>query len=299
MSIEHDETNRTLTKPAWIRSALPSGTEYFRLRRDFRGKNLFTVCEEAKCPNIGECWKKNTATFMVLGDECSRNCKFCNVTHRQVIQPVNNDEPKSVALAAQLMKLKYVVITMVTRDDLEDGGANHVAEVIREIRRANPGILVELLISDMDGNRESIKVLLNEKPEVIGHNVEVVKALTAAVRDPKASYERSLQVLRQIKELASYPVLTKSGFMLGLGESGIDIDNCFNDLNSCSVDFVTIGQYLQPSRNHLPVRKYYSPDEFASLKDKAAKVGFKAIAAGPFVRSSYKAHELYLDARAG
>lgn len=283
----------SIRKPQWLKTKLPTGETYFQIKKNLKHKNLFTVCQEAKCPNISECWNNGTATFMILGGVCTRHCKFCNVSTGDPKGQCDNDEPHALAETAKLMGLRYVVITMVTRDDLPDGGATHIANVISELRKTIPQIRVETLISDLGGNIDALKIILQQNPEVIAHNIETVKSLSDTVRDPKSTYKNSLDILGQAKQLAEYPLFTKSGFMVGLGETDKDIFEALNDLVQANVDFVTIGQYLQPSKAHLSVKRYVSPDEFIKYSDYAKKIGFKGVASGPLVRSSYKAQELF------
>lgn len=283
-------------KPSWLKTKIPTGDTYFRIKRDLREKNLFTVCEEAKCPNIGECWNTNTATFMVLGDTCTRACRFCNVKTGSPEGWLDLDEPRKTAVSAQIMGLKYVVITMVDRDDLPDGGATHVGRVVTEVKAKNPGIVVELLAGDFQENDRALETILNSKPEVFAHNLETVKELTPRVRDARAGYKQSLRVLRRVKELAGHQIFTKSALMLGLGESREQVVNCLKDMREYGVDFLTIGQYMRPTKRHLSIKRFVSPEEFEEYRQLAVALGFKSVAASPLVRSSYKAHKFYQQA---
>ncbi len=283
-------------KPSWLKTPIPTGETYFNIKRDLRGRKLYTVCEEAKCPNIGHCWNTNTATFMVLGEVCTRACRFCNVKTGNPDGWLDADEPRQVAESSALMKLKYVVITMVDRDDLPDGGAAHVARVIREVRALNPGIVIELLAGDFKGSTDALKVILAERPEVYAHNIETVERLSPRVRDARAKYRQSIEALGHVKRLADYRVFTKSAIMLGLGEEEEEVRSSLSDLREFGVEFINIGQYMRPSNKHLPIKRFAHPDEFARLKAYAESIGFLAVASAPLVRSSYKAHEYYADA---
>lgn len=293
-----DPQNRSLHvgKPAWLKTPIPTGETYFNIKRDLRGRKLFTVCEEAKCPNIGQCWNTNTATFMVLGEVCTRGCRFCNVKTGNPNGWLDEAEPRQVAESAALMKLKYVVITMVDRDDLDDGGAEHVAKVIREVRKLNPGIVIELLAGDFRGSKSAIDVIVAEKPEVYAHNIETVERLSPRVRDARANYRQSLAALSYVREAANYRVFTKSAIMLGLGEDESEVRKSLVDLREVGVEFINIGQYMRPTNKHLAIKRFAHPDEFARLKDYAESVGFIAVASSPLVRSSYKARDYYVGA---
>lgn len=280
-------------KPAWLKTPIPTGETYFNIKRDLRGRKLFTVCEEAKCPNIGQCWNTNTATFMVLGEVCTRGCRFCNVKTGNPAGWLDPEEPRQVAESSALMKLKYVVITMVDRDDLPDGGASHVAQVIREVRQLNPGIVIELLAGDFKGSSEAIETILAERPEVYAHNIETVERLSPRVRDARASYRQSIAALGLVRELANYRVITKSAIMLGLGEDEAEVRKSMGDLREVGVEFLNIGQYMRPTNKHLAIKRFAHPDEFSRLKDYAESIGFVSVASAPLVRSSYKAHEYY------
>ncbi|ACN99734.1 lipoyl synthase [Sulfurihydrogenibium azorense] len=264
--------------------------EVFKIKKLLRSLNLHTVCEEASCPNIGDCFSRKTATFMIMGDVCTRNCPYCNVNHGKPL-PLNPDEPENIAKAVKILSLKHVVITSVDRDDLPDGGASHFAKVIEKVRQLNPDTTIEVLIPDFKGNVESLKIVVDSKPDVINHNVETVKQLYKKVR-PQGNYERSLKLIKTVKELDSN-IITKSGFMLGLGETKQQVINLLIDLKQHNCDVVTIGQYLQPSKNHLPVEKYYTEEEFKEFEDIGYKIGFKQVFSGILVRSSFHAGEVY------
>ncbi|WP_020589041.1 lipoyl synthase [Desulfobacter curvatus] len=277
-------------KPRWLKKRMPKGGDCQRVTRLLSEAGLHTVCQEAACPNMFECFSKNTATFMILGSNCTRNCRFCNVTSNPPTQ-VDQDEPQRVADTVLKLKLSYVVVTSVTRDDLPDGGASHFARVIRAIKKAGPGIRVEVLIPDFQGDIEALETVAKAEPDVINHNIETVKGLYTRVR-PQARYQRSLDLIRNVTKL--FPGLpTKSGIMVGLGETIEELGTTFQDLYDHGCNILTVGQYLQPTRDHLPVEKFYTPEEFEHLDRMARDIGFEQVAAGPFVRSSYRARELF------
>jgi lipoic acid synthetase len=267
--------------------------EVFKIKKLLRRLNLHTVCEEANCPNIGDCFSRKTATFMIMGDVCTRNCPYCNVSHGKP-QALDPQEPENIANAVKTLGLKHVVITSVDRDDLPDGGASHFAKVIKKVREINPGITIEVLIPDFKGSIESLKIVLDANPEVVNHNIETVKELYKIVR-PQGNYERSLKILKSIKEI-SPKTISKSGFMVGLGETKEQIINLMEDLYKNNVEILTIGQYLQPSKNHLPVYRYYSEEEFKEFEEIGYKIGFKYVFSGILVRSSFNAQEQFMAA---
>jgi len=277
-----------LPKPSWIKARIPSGPNYQELKGLMRGLGLHTVCEEAHCPNIGDCWERRTATFMILGRVCTRSCGFCAV---ETGRPPEYDllEPGRVAMAVSRLGLRHVVVTSVARDELPDGGAEIFARTIRAIHRRVPGCSVEVLIPDFRGQEDAIRKVVEAGPEIINHNVETVPRLHRRVR-PQAKYERSLRVLELAGELGG-EVLTKSGLMVGLGESRQELRDVMRDLRSVGVEILTVGQYLRPSREHLPVEKYYTPQEFEELKQEALELGFRHVESGPLVRSSYHADQ--------
>jgi lipoic acid synthetase len=281
-------------RPEWLKAKAPTGEGYREIKETMRGLNLHTVCEEALCPNIGECWNNRTATFMILGNICTRSCGFCAVLTGKPTE-LDSEEPKRVADAAEKMGLKHAVITSVNRDELADGGASLFAATIQEIRERIPGCAVEVLTPDFKGDHNAIRIVLEARPDTFNHNIETVPRLYPAVR-PQAKYERSLGVLRYAKEL-NPEGLTKSGFMVGLGEIQEEIRQTMLDLREHDVDIITIGQYLRPTENHLPMSRYYTPREFADLKRYGFALGFKHVESGPLVRSSYHAHEQTEDAR--
>ncbi|MDF2681307.1 MAG: lipoyl synthase [Brevibacillus sp.] len=281
----------TQRKPEWLKINLVSGSElasFKELKQTMRSKTLHTVCEEAKCPNIHECWASGTATFMILGDICTRACRFCAV---KTGLPTELDvaEPERVAEAAEQMRLKHVVVTSVARDDLADGGAQIFAETIKAIRRRLPFASVEVLIPDFMGNWDALKVVMDARPDVLNHNIEAVRRMSDRVR-ARAKYDRTLALLQKAKEFQP-TIPTKSSLMIGVGETIEEIIETMDDLRSVDVNIMTIGQYLQPTKKHLNVENYYHPDEFARLKEEGMKRGFSHVEAGPLVRSSYHAHE--------
>jgi lipoyl synthase len=275
-------------KPEWLKARAPVGENYHSLKQLARSLNLHTVCESAHCPNIGECWHHKTATFMMLGNLCTRHCGFCAVPKGRP-EPIDYDEPRRVAEAVAILGLEHAVITSVNRDDDLIGGARIFAMVIDEIRRQAPGCRVEVLIPDFQGNHEAIRTVVQARPEVLNHNTESVPRLYRVVRSG-ARYERSLELLSHSKKLRPEG-LTKSGVMVGLGEETHELLEVFRDLAAAQCDILTIGQYLRPSRDHLPMARLYTPREFAELKSEALKMGFRHVESGPLVRSSYHAHE--------
>jgi len=277
-----------LPRPQWLRAPAPAGDNFRELKSLIDSLGLHTVCESAACPNIGDCWNRRTATFMILGNVCTRRCGFCAVQKGAPLA-IDYDEPRRVAEAAAAMGLRYAVITSVNRDDDLVGGARVFAMVIEEIRRQAPGCRIEVLIPDFQGNAEAIRTVVDARPEVLNHNTESVPRLYRVVRSG-ARYERTLELLRYSKELRPEGI-TKSGVMVGLGEETAELLQVFRDLAAVHCDILTIGQYLRPSRDHLPMARLYTPREFAELKTEALKMGFRHVESGPLVRSSYHAHE--------
>ena len=278
-------------KPKWLRAKMPSGSGYSGTRNIVHEHRLSTVCEESMCPNIGECWNAGTATIMVMGSVCTRACRFCAVDTGNPKGWLDAEEPLNSAKAVKLMGLEYVVITSVDRDDLADGGAAHYAACVREIKKLNPNTAVEALTPDFNGVREHIELVVDSGLEVFAQNVETVKRLTHPVRDPRASYEQTIEVLRHAK--AHRPdVLTKTSLMLGLGERDNEIMQTMDDLRAANVDILTLGQYLRPTPNHLAVERYVSPEEFAAYRAEGLEKGFVEVVAGPMVRSSYRAEQV-------
>jgi lipoic acid synthetase len=284
------ELNRPLRqpKPEWLKARAPVGENFHNLKKLARGLGLHTVCESAQCPNIGECWNHGTATFMLLGNICTRRCGFCAVPKGKP-GPIDWDEPARVAEAVAALKLRHAVITSVNRDDDNLAGAQIFAETIRRVRERSPECRVEVLIPDFQGSDGALRVVLDAKPDILNHNTETVPRLYRAVRSG-ARYERTLRLLDNAKKF-SPGMITKSGVMVGLGESITELVDVFRDLGSGGVDILTIGQYLRPSRDHLPIARFYTPEEFRYMKDEAQRLGFRHVESGPLVRSSYHAHE--------
>ena len=273
--------------PPWVKARIPSGENYIELKQLMRDLQLHTVCEEAKCPNIGECWNSRTATFMILGDVCTRRCMFCAVKKGKPEGVVDYDEARRLGEAVSYLKLNHVVITSVNRDDLPDGGAGVFADCIAAARRQRPSCSIEVLIPDLEGNWEALKVIVRAAPEVLNHNTETVKRLYRRAR-PYANYEQSLSLLKKAKELDT-SMLIKSGLMVGLGETVIELLETMQDIRDTGCDILTIGQYLSPSARHLPIQRYYTPEEFDELKDTGYEMGYRHVESGPLVRSSYHA----------
>ena len=287
--IQIDLGPKVLTpKPSWLKAKAPVGDNFHNLKKLARGLGLHTVCESAQCPNIGECWNHHTATFMLLGDICTRRCGFCAVPKGRP-EAIDWDEPRRVAEAVATLGLRHAVVTSVNRDDDHVGGAQIFAETIRQIREAVPECRVEVLIPDFQGLEKPLRIVLDAKPNVLNHNTETVPRLYRAVRSG-ARYKRTLDLLSNAKQWDPSTV-TKSGVMVGIGEETAELIEVFRDLGERGVDILTIGQYLRPSKDHLPMTRYYTPDEFVSLKEQAMKFGFKHVESGPLVRSSYHAHE--------
>src|SRR5499427_66222 len=275
-------------KPDWLKAKAPVGDNFHNLKKLARGLGLHTVCESAQCPNIGECWNHRTATFMLIGDICTRRCGFCAVPKSRP-QPIDWDEPRRVAEAVATLGLKHAVVTSVNRDDDNVGGARIFAETIRVIRRQAASCQVEVLIPDFQGREDCLQIVIEAKPEVLNHNTETVPRLYRAVRSG-ARYQRTLDLLANVKRFAP-AMVSKTGVMVGLGETMDELLEVFRDLAARKVDILTIGQYLRPSKDHLPIARYYTPDEFAFMKREALQMGFRHVESGPLVRSSYHAHE--------
>ena len=282
------EDTERVPKPEWLKVRAPGSANYVKLKGMMRELGLHTVCEEAHCPNIGECWHHGTATFMILGDVCTRACAYCNVTHGAP-QPLDAHEPVKVGSAVAAMQLQYVVITSVDRDDLADGGSGAFAETIRAIRSASPSTRVEVLIPDFQGREDQLRTVLDARPDVLNHNIETVPRLYRTAR-PGGKYARALELLDRSRAIAP-DIPTKSGLMVGLGEAWDEILQTIADLRNVDCRILTIGQYLRPSQAHLPMSRYYTPAEFAELKQYALGLGFGHVESGPLVRSSYHAHE--------
>jgi lipoic acid synthetase len=284
--------NRRLQKPHWLRRKLPTGPQYERVRSLIRDGRLHTVCQEAACPNQFECFSSRTATFLIMGDRCTRNCRFCNISEGPQA-PLDAEEPERVAAAAAEMDLRYVVVTSVTRDDLPDGGATHFAATIRALHARIPGVKVEVLIPDLQGDPDALATVIDAAPDVLNHNVETVPRLYAMVR-PQADYQRSLTLLARVaRHHRKTGIPAKSGLMLGLGETEAEVKTTLAEILATGCRILTLGQYLQPSKDHLPVARYVPPEAFDALGDYARDLGFAQVASGPFVRSSYHAREVF------
>lgn len=280
-------------KPEWFKIKPPT-EKYTGVVSTIKKHGLNTVCGESHCPNISECWSGGTATFMVMGDTCTRGCKFCNIKTARKGEVLDKEEPKKLAKALKELEMfDYVVLTSVDRDDLADEGSGHFASCIKEIKKENPDMLIEVLIPDFKGNTTFLKKIINAKPDVIAHNIETVKRLQKTVRDPRAHYEQSLSVLENVKRMDA-SITTKTSLMVGLGEREQEVHETMEDLRHIDVDIVTFGQYLRPSKKHLPVVEYIHPEQFEKYKEIGERLGFKFVASGPFVRSSYKAGELFV-----
>lgn len=282
-------------KPSWLKVRLPAHGSYFEVSSILGRNHLHTICQSAKCPNIAECWAAKTATFLILGDTCTRQCAFCAVK-KGAPAGLSGEEPGQVAAAVVSLGLDYVVVTSVTRDDLPDGGASVFAETIRAIKERRPRAKVEVLVPDFEGSEEAIAAVIASGPDVLNHNLETTEPGYPRIGRPSENYRRSLGVLEAAKKLGS---LTKSGLMVGLGETGPEIEQAFSDLRGIGCDLLTIGQYLQPGRQNPPVSRYVNPEEFAALRARALALGFQDVAAGPLVRSSYRAHELFQSSAPG
>ena len=280
----------SLIHPSWLKMKIPSGENYVKIKKTIQKYNLHTVCEEASCPNVSECWDSGTATIMIMGDVCSRGCKFCNVDTGKPFE-LDSEEPQHVAQAIKEWNLRYVVITSVCRDDLLDEGSEHFAKTIQCIKSECPNIVVESLIPDFSGNEKFIQTIVQANPHVVGHNIETVQRLSPSVRDPRANYKQSLKVLKNIKKL-NFSIFTKSSLMLGLGESEEEILKSAQDLRDVDVDIITLGQYMQPSQLHIPVKEFVTPETFYQLKLDLKKLGFLHVESGPFVRSSFRASDV-------
>jgi lipoic acid synthetase len=289
--------SRFAPKPAWLKVRAPGGERYTELKETLRGLDLHTVCEEARCPNVGECWAEGTATVMLLGDVCTRGCRFCAVTTGDPRGAVDVREPEHVARAISKLGLRYVVLTMVDRDDLLDGGASHVARTVTRLRELVPDLLVETLLGDFGGHLDYVDTTALARPDVWAHNLEVVKRLQRSIRDARCSYERSLGVLSRAKDKGD--VWTKSSLMVGIGETDDEVLEALGDLRAAGVDVVTLGQYLRPTPKHAPVVRYVDPLQFDRYADAARALGFAYVASGPLVRSSYKAAEAFFVGKLG
>jgi len=287
--------SETLTRPEWLKTKAPKGVRHDNVRELLKKYHLNTVCDEACCPNRGECFNLDIATFMILGRQCTRNCQFCAVS-KENPEPVDKDEPMNVAKGVKELGLEYVVITSVTRDDLSDGGASHFAQTIKAIKKLNPGTKVEVLIPDLEGDLDDLKTIVDAKPDVIGHNVETIPSLYSDIR-PMASYKRSVKVIEAVKKLDSR-IISKTGIMVGVGETEEQVNRLFDDLVKVGCELITIGQYLAPTKQHYPIKEYITPEQFKRYKETAESKGFLYAASSPLTRSSHLAIESYLAATA-
>jgi len=276
-------------KPGWLKTKIPAGSDYFKLKKELESKGLSTICQSARCPNVCECWNNYNATFLVMGNTCSRNCLFCSVPNGTPTA-LDPDEASKILEMVEIMGSKYIVITSVTRDDLKDGGSNHFAGIVESVKEARPDLKIEVLIPDFKGDTRQLDRILKANPDVLNHNLETVKHLYSKVNRNQDNYHVSLGVLEYCKSKGS---VTKSGIMVGLGESLEDLKELFGDLVEIGTDLLTIGQYLQPTGTNLPVEKYYTPDEFDELRRTALSIGFSDVSAGPFVRSSFQAQRMF------
>lgn len=298
--LKRDIGEKRLRLPPWLKVDIPTGASYNNVKQGLRKSKLATVCEEARCPNVGECWGGGpgtaTATIMLMGDTCTRGCRFCSVKTSRNPGELDKDEPKNTALTIKSWDIGYIVMTSVDRDDLPDGGSAHFAETVKEVKKENPGLLVECLVPDWAGDLSAVDLVSNSGLDVYAHNVETVERMTPMVRDPRATYRQSLESLERAKTHGPATLLTKTSLMLGLGETDEEIIQAMKDLRSVGVDCVTFGQYMQPTKRHLKVEEYVHPDKFAELERIGLEMGFLYVPSGPLVRSSYKAGEFYLEA---
>ncbi len=297
LPLEQDKPRRD-PKPDWLKVRAPGGENYRRLKQTLRQLDLYTVCEEARCPNVAECWASGTATVMLLGHTCTRGCRFCAVTTGNPRGAVDPREPEHVAKAIAGLGLRYVVLTMVDRDDLLDGGASHVGRAVVALKRHQPDLLVETLVGDFRGREDDIETLQAAVPDVFAHNIEVVRRLTPVIRDQRCDYDLSLEVLRVAKRFAPER-MTKSSIMVGIGETDNEVFQTLEDLRGADVDVVTLGQYLRPTPKHAAVDRYVTPEQFTEYERRGLEMGFAYVASGPLVRSSYHAAEAFIAARVG
>ena len=286
--------NKAERKPSWLKVKLAQGENYSKVKKIVELNQLHTICSSGKCPNIGECWTKGTATFMIAGEICTRSCKFC-ATQTGKPLPLDNQEPKKIAQSVKLMGLRHCVITSVDRDELEDKGANHWAETIKEIRKENPKTIIEVLTPDFDNIDKLLNIVFEAKPDIFGHNMETVKRLTPEIRS-RAKYDLSLQVLQKASKAG---IISKSGIMLGIGETEEEVYELMKDLRAVGCNLLTIGQYLQPTTENIPVQQYVNPTQFAKYKEMGMKLGFDNVESGPLVRSSYMAEETFIESKLG
>lgn len=284
-------------KPSWLKIKYAENAQSVHINELVKKYNLHSVCESAHCPNRSECWSSGTATFMVMGEICSRSCRFCSVKSSALPGELDQNEPRNLAEAISTLNLKYIVITSVARDDLEDDGASHIAQCIQEVKKKNPSLLIEVLVPDFKGKVKSLQTIIDAKPDVVSHNIETIERLTKKVRDRRANYVQSLEVLRQFSVLSNKKIITKSSIMLGLGEKENEVEKSLYDLKAAGVEIVTLGQYLRPTigSRHLPVHEYIAPKQFKKYEKLAYSLGFTFVASGPLVRSSYKAAEPFIE----
>ncbi len=282
-----------MKKPEWLHFELPKERVFFKVKKRLKSLSLHTVCENARCPNIGDCFAQKTATFLLMGNICTRSCKFCAIESGKP-HPLDYNEPERIALMSKELGLQYVVLTSVTRDDLQDGGADHYKRTIEKLRKEIEGVLIEILIPDFKGDRKALNTIIESPPDVLNHNIEVPESLYEKIGRPKSFYRMSINVL---EFFSKRNLITKSGIMVGLGETKEDLKKTMDDLVEAGVKILTIGQYLQPTRKHLPVQRYYHPDEFEELKETGYRAGFEVVISAPLVRSSYKAKEAYFKVR--
>lgn len=280
--------------PSWLKIRHVENKNSSHIAKLMKNLKLHSVCQSAHCPNRSECWAAGTASFMVMGEYCTRACRFCAVKMMAKPPPLDPDEPEKLAEAVESLKLKYIVVTSVTRDDLPDGGAGHIAECVKELKAKNPKLIVEILVPDFSADRRSVGIVARSGADVLSHNIETVERLTPVVRDKRAGYKQSLETLKLFRELTDKKTITKSGLMVGLGENEDEVKKALEDLREAGVEIVTIGQYLSPSKAHLPVEEYITPEKFKEYEELAYSLGFKYVASGPFVRSSYKAAEPFI-----
>jgi len=289
------DSHTSVPKPPWLKVRFPTHGDFFRVAGTLKKNGLHTICQSARCPNVSECWSARTATFLILGNICTRNCAFCAVNKGTPL-PASIEESRHIADAVSALGIEYVVITSVTRDDLADGGAGLFAETVRTVKKMNPNAKVEVLIPDFKGDETAFGRVIESGPDILNHNLETTELRYPSINRPRENYQRSLQVLKKAREMGA---LTKSGLMVGLGESEDEIMKTLSDLRDVGCDLLTIGQYLRPNKGNIPISRYYAPEEFEGIQSRALGLGFKAVEAGPLVRSSYQAHKMFHSIRQG
>ena len=292
-AIVGSDGHKSVPKPPWLKVRFPTHGDFFRVADTLRKNGLHTICQNARCPNVSECWSARTATFLILGDTCTRNCAFCAVNKGTPLPP-SVEEPRYIAEAVSALGIEYVVITSVTRDDLADGGATFFAETVGTVKKMNPNAKVEVLIPDFKGDERALTRVIESGSDILNHNLETTESQYPSINRPRENYRRSLQILKRAREMGA---LTKSGLMVGLGENEDEIMKTLSDLRDVGCALLTIGQYLRPGKGNIPVSRYYAPGEFEEIKRRALELGFKAVEAGPLVRSSYQAHRLFHSVR--